>query len=974
MSIVKKQFDKLVAVLSLLQLQEGRDIDMNNVRENLQDIIGERRGLPTVKYKPQKRKSAFDIEHFNSFFERFQFDVEIAYDEITDIVADTLMKLNTFELSYRSQSHQLNEIIDYLDSLLFTIDNAHGNFYGVFDNFQSTSKTNMDLSTKGVLDTREGCLSLPFNNTTGTKIKLNHLYQKDSWPIIISRDVLSSEHGSSAGFGNAFSDIYSPWRFDVVTSTPGPVTIQFDIPLSAISDTVHSLTRVQVIPHSSNPMHLQMHYTVDDVNFIVFPGTPETTTLDQESKTYNMDFISTQAEKVRFIVTKNGYDEENQDGNFIYTFGFKHIGFYSLGTALEGQYVSKALKPRGLAGNINRVSLVSSENIPTYCNAEYFVSLADSSDTQIGDWELIVPSNKPSSVPGDRVVAFRNNASKTREVHAPANLSALETHKSISFYELPIGIDSGDEHVFGSAQLFRGYGGWNRNINEDVVLRQVKDSYISFNGGDLQNIYAVISETAAVDSGFQTYAGGASSNTPVTKFTVTNPIDHRPLAGMSLVPAPDVNPIIDQRPDYSVYQIKRFNSQMSVTGELLTLTGITAAYFQNDILVTPSNEPTVSETGVQTSGPNSGQSLVYARDSDYILTLDAEGFIDGGIRRTVGSQISDGQIISADYGINPDITQNVDGIRDNVVYMKSLMNMAQDERIEIVYRFVPRGKNAIIRPTVKVTSKFGDEDQGELYREGPDFSININQGMITRIPSGDILPNQGDLAIYVDFYYKETPTDLHTYSTWVFQPSLDPVKIKYGDLGLDLDVGEKLILNSVNFTVDLSNSNETPFIPRGWHQIIVKSRDPAVFTNAAIKKIIELKDIDNEYVFIRGGNYFVDMQSVRSAMTEVTYDFLKNSVLQSNHSHFAVNSNKVMLNFQPGSTNELYNYQPTTDSNGDITGFDNQLSEDFVLKYDYKIPGQVEANKILVKIMLSKDRVADGGITPKVIRYNARIG
>ena len=174
--------------------------------------------------------------------------------------------------------------------------------------------------------------------------------------------------------------------------------------------------------------------------------------------------------------------------------------------------------------------------------------------------------------------------------------------------------------------------------------------------------------------------------------------------------------------------------------------------------------------------------------------------------------------------------------------------------------------------------------------------------------------------------------------------------------------------------LDLSNSIETPFIPRGWHQIIVKSRDPAVFSTAAIKKIIELKDIAGDYIFVRGGKYFVDLQSTRIAMSEVTYDFLKNSILRTNHDHFAIANDKIVLNFQPGSTSELYNYQAVTDVSGLVTGFAEQASEDFLLKYQYEIPGQVEAKRIMVKITMLKDRIADGGVTPKVFRYNARIG
>lgn len=970
--------NKLIADLSLIQLQDGKLLDTSVLQDKITEILGDNYGLPTLKYKPQKRKRVFNIGHYNDFFKRFEFDIDIAYDEITDIVASTLMKLNTFDLSYRAQSQQMNEIIDYLDNLLFIIDNANGNFFGVFDNFQSTAKTDLALSTKSIVDVREGCLSLPYNNLAGSKVKLNHLYEKDSWPIIVSRDAVSSNHGPAAGFGNAFSDIYSPWRYDVVTDTPGPVAIQFDIPLSAISDSVFSITRVQLVPHSGKPMQAQMFYTVDDINYIVFPQTPESISIEQESKTYNMDFTSTQVEKVRFIITKQEYDEEDQNGNFIYMFGLKHIGFYSLGTAVQGQYVSKALKPKGLARNINRVSLTSSETIPAACSVDYYVCLADSSDKKIGDWQLIVPSNRSEDMPGRRAIEFRNGAYKSRDVHAPSGLISTETHKGIDFYQLPIGIDSGDSNIFASAQLFRGFGAWNRNINEDVILRQVKNSYISFNGGDFQNIYTVLSETAAVDSGYQVFPGGGISTEISTKLTVANQIDYKPQS-MGLFPHPDItSPISDPRPDYAIYKLNRYGSQMNITGEQITLSGLNVTALSDFPLVSqlPANEPIVKETGVQSGGIYSGQSLVYERDTDYVLTTDLEGLFDGGIRITnSGSSIDvSGQIVSVGYSIDPDITRRVAGIRDNNIYMKSLMNIKSDEQIEAVYRFIPRGKNAVIRPTIKVTSKFGDPDNEEVYSQGPDYSVNINQGSITRIPSGGILPNQGDLAVYIDFYYKETPTDLHTYSAWIYQPSLEPVKIEYNPIALDLVVGEKFIINSPQFTTDLSNSTETPFIPRGWHQIIVKSRDPAVFATAAIKKIIELKDIAGDYIFVRGGKYFVDLQATRVAMSEVTYDFLKNSILRTNHDHFAIINGKIVLNFQPGSTAELYNYQAVTDNAGLVTGFTEQTSEDFLLKYQYEIPGQVEARRIMVKITMLKDRIADGGVTPKVFRYNARIG
>ena len=977
MSLSKRQTDKLIGQLSLIDLQEGRSIDINHIKDLLFDIIGDKTGVPTIRYKHQERKRLFDIEHYNNFYKRFQFDIEVAYEEISQMIYDTLLKLNTFELTYRSQSQQLNEIIEQLDNFLFTIDNAHGNFYGVFDGFSSLGKTNLSISTPKIVDIQERCLSLPFNNTTGKKIKVNHLYEKISWPLTISRDIVSAETSQSAGFGNAFSDIYSPWRIEIIADTPGPITIEFDVPLSAVADMTYELTRIQLIPHSLNEMAVRVLYTVDDINYIVFPGLNPDITLSQESATYNLDFASTQVEKIRFIVTKNTYDEEDQNGNFVYYFGFKHIGFYTLGTALEAQYISKDLKPTGIIDSIDSVSLSVSEQIPQHSDIEYFVSLADSSGIQIGNWELITPINRLGNLPGKRVIEFKSTASKTKEIHSPANLAIYETHTAIDFYKLPAGIDSGDTHVFGRAELYRGYNLWNKNINEDIVLRQVKDSYISFNPGDVQDIYAVITETAAIDSGFQTSPGGGVGTGAVTKLTVSNPINYR-IQTMMLVPDAIVlggaiggggnNAITDQRPNYAIYEIKRFSSNMNITGEIINLTGIITATFANDVVSDPASSPVITNT----SNINDSGYVIYSRDTDYLIVQNADGVLDG-IRRTDGSSIPDGENIIASYSINPDITQQVDGVRDNVIYMKSLMNLAQDDRIEATYRFVPRGKNAIIRPTLRVTSRFGDEDQGQLYNQGPDYAVNINQGKITRIPQGDITPNQGDLAVYMDFYYKENPTDLHTYSTWVFQPSLEPIKIEYNALGIDLDVGEKLILNSTNLTIDLSNSTETPYLPRGWHQLIVKSRDPGVFTTAAINKIIKLKDIADDYIFVRGGKYFNEMQAIRSSMTEVTYDYLKNGILMSNHDHFAVQSNDIITNFKPGSTEDFYTYRAITNNSGVVTGFATQNTEDFLLNYRYRLPEEVTADRLLVKIALSKAQNADGGITPKVFRYNARI-
>ena len=250
MGLPKRQFDSLTAKRVLKALQDGRMPSLGEISLGLREIvIDERRGLPLMKIRPQARKTQWDIASFNQVLEDFDFDMTVLYDELVGIGADLLRRHNLQDASYRAQSRQLDSLLGSLNSLLFTLQNADDRFFGVFDNFQDLGKTDLDLTTKNMVDLEEAVLLLPSGVSSAKKLKMTHLYDRTVWgvkPFVADGvRVLRNQPGAGAQFGNAFQDLVNVWRQDVTTDTQSPVTIEFTIPISAVDKQKVSVTRIE---------------------------------------------------------------------------------------------------------------------------------------------------------------------------------------------------------------------------------------------------------------------------------------------------------------------------------------------------------------------------------------------------------------------------------------------------------------------------------------------------------------------------------------------------------------------------------------------------------------------------------------------------------------------------------------------------------------------------------------------------------
>ena len=156
---------------------------------------------------------------------------------------------------------------------------------------------------------------------------------------------------------------------------------------------------------------------------------------------------------------------------------------------------------------------------------------------------------------------------------------------------------------------------------------------------------------------------------------------------------------------------------------------------------------------------------------------------------------------------------------------------------------------------------------------------------------------------------------------------------------------------------------------------MVKSLPPDKFSNAAILKVLKLRSIRGEYLFLRkdnGGRFFSKITAFRTLMRQVTYSFFKNGVLKSDHGVFAVRDSNsfVYTNFPPGASEELYMKQ--VNSSGVIL---DKTEEEFTFTARRRLgESNIDTeDTIILQALLSRADSSNGGITPKLFDYNIRV-
>ena len=952
MTLLKRQVET-VAEKALLQfLQEGRIPSPSALKRAADRFLKRAEGGPLMQIRPQGRKARWDLASQNLVFEELDADLTVLFEEMVEIGRTLLRRHNLTEIAYLSQSGELDRLNGELDNLLFVVANTDERFFGIFDNFKDFSKLDMDLTTSGAIDLSESAAVLPSGALSTRKVPLTHLYDIGSWVIGVNTtsQLISNQVGSDAPFGNAFHDVISVWRQDVVVAEQGPVTIEFTIPVSAIETQEVSITRVQVVPHSVHEMDMKISKSTDNVNYVALPGS--TRTLRQSGREYNIDFARTRVQFLRFQLTKDTADEHLPGVGYRYSFGLQHVGLYTVGRLSSAEVVSRILTPPGMEVPISKVSLRSFQSIPDKCNIRWWVKGIDNLGRDVGDWRPIAPVGIPRNQVGE-VVTFGNEVEE-RFLLTGTDASLYDTYKNHQLYSLDTNVlptgETEIDLVPNSGTLLRGINAWSRNRRQEKIVRRVRDSFITFKKKGRQKLWTIVTDSARVSTSLSPV-----TNSQVTFLQVNGTIDYEPET-YDLIADPDVDPQQDPTPEYAISKITQLSSVQSVTGESITVGGGKPGYFayanvdlEGDLTVTYSGETLELNKDYYVGVADDGRTWIGRQNFDIFVP---------GLRYET-------QTWSVSYTLDPDVTQLVETVKGNTVIMKQDLLNQDDTRFEVSYRFVPVGSYRIMKNTVRVTERRGT-DEGALYKEGQDYSVDTRKGIMTNLPGGGIS------VAYVDFYYEAPASQLETYTIWAFVDTRDPKPFLFDALDLNTEEGESFVVRHGADVVKLTEQTRSPDLVFGWHQFVVRSLDPDAYVDNAIDTVANLRDRAGDPVFASGGKYFSRLLATRQPLTQVDPTYLLTNVLPAKHENFGLlTDGTVLVNFEPGTVDDLYTNQPRLDENG---AWQFQVwPEEFELTYRRRFSTTVDVSSLRVKAELTRDDDADAGLTPKVNGYQMRV-
>lgn len=958
MSLVQRQINKKISDKTLEFLKSGVVPENMKIFSSLRDFLTHGIGLPTMKYRPQLANSVIDIVSFNLTLDEIGFDIRVLYEEIISQFQGILSQFHLSNTVYNTSSRELDRLISHLNEILFTIKNADDHFYGFIENFDTLDRADQALTTPGLVDLQDGTLILPSMNAGTSRVVASHLFAATDWPVsILSNHTIESNSAmQGAGFGNAFVDLISAWRHRIITKNAGKLQAQFQFPIAGKEEDEAEIliNRISLTPHADFPFRVRLTKSTDNINYTVFPGYSEFITLNKQSKVYNLDFPTELVQFIRIEVEKDIPDRQINETTWEYLFGFYNISLFTIGRVSDAIYVSKPFETKKPIG---KVSISSTSSMPKGTEINYYVGLVDSDNDLLDIWHPITPVNtNRDDFAAPRVVKFGDSETRIEEFLAPSTGYIYDTYKASNLYLVNTSGTISNEPLFGSSQLFRGDGVWSRDENTSKDTFFNRDVFVDFSASDSQSLYVVETETVI-----------PQSVTGAINFVVnlTYQPYYVPTLSHTLVPATNVNPNFDQAPNYAIYEVKWLRKSDRKSQFFTSIAGNTIRLSLNTSIDTD-RRPEVFVTKLVVSGTTTNMNRLLREDIDYTVVNDTIVAIDEDSSWWKQQLKVNGLLdFSVFFYEEDDLTQKVSSINGSVVTINSPYTfLSAGDSISIRYRRVAKSPSIdILSDTIVVKSLYGREGRERAFIYGTDYTVDVLRGSIYRIPNGSI---PSTASIYVDFSYEKAVFPTETFSAWVLVSRPDFPDISISSLTLNKAAGESFILNSPKGLVDLSNINKIPSLNVGWHQFIVKSVDPDD-TLAAIRQILSLRDNYGRIVFAQKGEYFERIVSTRIPLKQVTYDFLKKGILPSNHDFFAIKNGKIVLNFDPSSSDDVYPYMYSTSQNALV-----KVREKFTLEY-YIQTVIAPSNKISVKIELSRRSSIDGGITPRVDNYSLRI-
>lgn len=951
MSIASKRILAKLSEIIEASMQSGTMPDPADVQSELAKFV--RTSLPNGPisvFRPQQYRGTFNIASYDSMVAEIVEDLQFSFAEQVDQANRLLKALDEVDTRHGAFMHQVDTLSDLLDVLLLSEPRASGYFYAIIDNLRDLAKVDMSQTTAEV-DLASGSVFLPM--TMGSKkIPFDYLSTKRDIAVVSDEPSKIFTQGTIPGhiFGNAFTDVSNAWQYKLVSSDPNGWTGYITIPVSvvtprtdvggtaSVSDELQTreirVSRIDLHGIQTSTLEVRVLYSLDGQNYLKIPGY-DWLPLDGRVQSLVFERIKLEFLRLQFRVATP--DQIPGTTQYQYIIGLRNISMYDAGFAPEATLISNQLTQDG--GNIHRVLLEARETVPEGTEIDYYVAPYSSTPA----WLPIKPNSriKPGESPfidfSDSIVSKRED----NPIPVLATPAINSTRNGITFYEIQT-LDG--TQIMDTARLYRGVDGWERSISDRTDRIDVFNNYVVFTNSDhFQKLYIEVdSETVTPPN--------SSANVDTTCFTSRAILDD---PALNVVPSSNPSAAIA---DYSIKEVL-----------LLSSTGVTGSATAAVSWSGTTRTVVISTTAIAQNGLAVGDRIYlvqggtteFFRVSSVVNSSGTTMFnVDDQLRK-----ITNGALTFVHNTRN--ITSLINSVSGASFTVDSSVTLATTDRLLVTYRSPLSDSETPVPASIVVKS---DSDASVKYALGKDFTYSRETKGISRSPEGSIaISQEGRVAVRVDFVFERKVANYEIYTTYLkYDGDGSPI-----DLGTAIGISDgesiKLQINDTQL-INISKTTLLEGLQPGWRQLIVTSNAllsaaGTVNTSSAIYKVINATDSDGRLLF--GPANFTEKVAIRAPMMPVTLFYLQASVGKNDKTAFAINSNKVIVNYNPAAKNDILYLAPGSSTVQNI--------ERFQIQYSKAASGGTPVTSLLFKAVLRRLSGHSNYCTPMLKGYTLRL-
>ena len=461
-------------------------------------------GAPTFRARRQAYRKRWDVDNYNQNMEELYTDLNNLYEEIVLQFSTILINFDFNDSERRRLLHQMADIDGQIDDLLLLSADTEGYLYSVHDTFIDRSKIDLRY-TNAEINTDAEAIMLRESRKGISKVNLSHYYPVEQYPILAEEQYASKIESNKlfpgSKFGYAFSDINTAWSQKIITTSPGRLEVSFIIELNPLIDDETPISRIEVYGHLPRPALVEPLWSVDNINFKALPlgtGVRQKYVSDRNVTIWNFPEIPVQY--IKFVITMAEEDESvggAETPRYLYNMGFKNISIFEMAYSPESYLYSKVFTvedPTGEPLTIDKVTLMTTQDIPALTEIEHYVSLGDGSDNpESYNWASISPINQPNprepQLIDFRHIAFLNSL-PLLQWDQVAYGTPIESKNRIQFYQI---YEFPYEPVRDTITMYRGLNNWQVTPSYLLERKAIYDESHTFESGNSGGEYVTLS-------------------------------------------------------------------------------------------------------------------------------------------------------------------------------------------------------------------------------------------------------------------------------------------------------------------------------------------------------------------------------------------------------------------------------------------------------------------------------------------------